>query len=215
MNILLLKLRRDILVFVWLFIALSFSCEQKKQPEPNQAATREVVDSVFDGDTFKMSGGRRVRIVGIDTPEAGEQLHDEARDYLASLILNKEIEIKPITAGADRYQRVLAEVFIDTVDIGLAMIRSGYAQLYLFNDDSYLKEKYLPVLKNSIDHKMGLWGLVPPKTEAYYLTTKGSYRFHRPLCRSLKNANPKNLRRIKTRIEAIESGLSPCRNCHP
>jgi micrococcal nuclease len=203
------------------FIAAILACgqdrpaEKKQEVEHREVAQKEVVAEVFDGDTFRMSTGKKVRIVGIDTPEAGERFHDEAKDYLSSLIINKEIEIKPIAVGQDRYGRTLAEVYVDTINIGLALIRHGYAQLYLFSDDNYLKDKYLPFLKEAISQKKGIWGVQSPKPEDYYIRIKGSYRFHRPLCPNLKEANPKNLRRIKTRMEALENGLSPCRNCRP
>jgi micrococcal nuclease len=210
------KLAHYLIIPIWALVAFFISCNQDKPPEKKQAVPgKEIVADVYDGDTFRMSSGKKVRIVGIDTPEIGERFHDEAKYYLSSLIINKEVTLKPLATGKDRYQRTLAEVFVDTMDIGLAMIREGYAQLYLFSDDNFLKERYLPALKGAISQKKGIWGVQPPKPETYYLTVKGSYRFHRPLCPSLKNANPKNLKKVKTRLEALENGLSPCRNCHP
>lgn len=199
---------------VSLCLLLVPACDTKKQAE-QKPPEREVVVEVFDGDTFMMSSGKIVRIIGIDTPEIGEKLHDEARDYLSSLILGKEVMIKSKTEGKDRYQRTLGEIFVDTLNVGLAILRQGFAQLYLFRDNSNLKNRYLPVLKSAINGKSGIWALPPPKAESYYITIKGSYRFHRPLCQSLKNANPKNIRKISDRMEAIIMGLSPCRNCHP
>jgi micrococcal nuclease len=209
-----LKYKRYAVLFIGLSYILAISCSQKKQAE-QKPVEKEIVVTVVDGDTFLMSSGKTVRIVGIDTPEAGEKLHDEARDYLAGLILGKEVTIKRLKKGTDRYDRILGEVLVDTLNVGLAMLRKGLAQLYLFKDDDYLKDIYLPVLRNAIDNKLGLWALPPPKAESYYITVKGSYRFHRPLCQSLKNAKTSNLRKIANRLEAIKLGLSPCRNCHP
>lgn len=213
-------IKRIGLLGIFVIIALFVGCGQdkpkeKKPEEPIAANAKVVVAEVYDGDTFVMSDGRKVRIAGIDTPEAGEKFHDEAKAYLSELIYDKEITLVSIPAGQDRYGRILAEVLIDTVNIGLALIKKGFAQLYLFGDDSYLKDKYLPYLKEAIYQKNGIWGQKPPKPEDYYIRVKGSYRFHRPLCPSLKDANPKNLRRINTRLECVENGLSPCRNCRP
>ncbi len=203
-------------VIVVFFAGCGQDKPREKKPEATTATNAKVVVAeVYDGDTFVMSDGRTVRIAGIDTPEAGERFHDEAKAYLSGLIIGKEITLLPIPAGKDRYGRTLAEMFIDTVNIGIDMIRHGYAQLYLFGDDSYLKDRYLPYLKEAIYQKIGIWGLQSPKPEDYYIRIKGSYRFHRPLCPNLKEANPKNLRRINTRMECLEEGLSPCRNCRP
>lgn len=214
------KLKRIGLLCFFVISALFTGCSQDKsqerKPEVTTVANANiVVAEVYDGDTFRMSDGRKVRIAGIDTPETGEKYHDEAKAYLSGLIINKEPKIKPIAKSQDRYGRTLAEVYIDTINIGPALIRQGYARLYLFGDDSYLKEKYLPFLKEAINTKKGIWGLPSPKPEEYYIRIKGSFRFHRPLCPNIKDANPKNLRRIKTRLECLEEGLSPCRNCRP
>jgi endonuclease YncB( thermonuclease family) len=210
------------IVLLGFFVILPFfaGCGQDKPQERKPESTtnanaKVVVAEVYDGDTFVMSDGRKVRIAGIDTPENGEKFHNEAKAYLSGLIIGKEITLLPIPAGKDRYERTLAEVFIDTINVGIMMIRRGYAQLYLFGDDSYLKDNYLPYLKEAMHQKIGIWGLQPPKPENYYIRIKGSYRFHRPLCPNLKEANPKNLRRINTRLECLEEGLSPCRNCRP
>ena len=175
----------------------------------------DMVVQVIDGDTFAMRSGKKVRIVGIDTPEIGQKFHDEARDYLIALIQNKEVFLKVNPDSLDRYGRLLAEVFIDTLNVGLAILRAGLAELYIFNSDRYFIEKYLSVQKYATEHHLGIWSLPPPKKEDYYFNIRGSHRFHRPLCQNLKNTEPHKLIKIKTRNEALELGLSPCRNCRP
>ena len=58
-------------------------------------------------------------------------------------------------------------------------------------------------------------GAPEPVAEEYYVNIDGSFRFHRPLCFTLKKTNPEKLRRIKTRKQALLQGFSPCRNCRP
>ena len=41
-----------------------------------------MVTDVTDGDTIALEGGGRVRLVGVDTPERGEECYEEATDYL-------------------------------------------------------------------------------------------------------------------------------------
>ena len=61
---------RFFIVLAWAVFVLFIACGQDKKPEKKQeTAAREVVAEVYDGDTFRMSSNKKVRIVGIDTPE--------------------------------------------------------------------------------------------------------------------------------------------------
>lgn len=75
------------------------------------------VIEVIDGDTFKVSpewkwsdhSGSVVRAIGYDTPEEGQPGYQEAKDKLASLIFDKEVELKnPIRIT---YSRLLCDVY--------------------------------------------------------------------------------------------------------
>ena len=75
------------------------------------------VTHIIDGDTFEVSPawewndqkGTIVRPVGYDTPEWGQPRYQEAKDKLAALILNKEIELK--NAIKLTYNRLLCDVY--------------------------------------------------------------------------------------------------------
>lgn len=86
------------------------------------------VEAVVDGDTLVVeteSGPRRVRLFGIDAPEAGQRHGGEARDTLAALVLDKVVELQVV--DTDRYGRTVARVTRDGVDISLVMVQSGRA----------------------------------------------------------------------------------------
>jgi len=192
---------------------LAFSCSQKKEsPQPPQSEI--VVEWIIDGDTFIMSDGSKIRISGIDTPEQGESLCAAAGAFLSDLILNKQVTIKRL-AGGDRYGRLLAEVFVDTIDVGARILRAGLGYLYLFDDNVYLRDRYLKMQISAMDEHRGIWSLPPPQAEDFYCQVKGSFRFHRPLCTSIKNVQRRKMKTFKNRDEALRRGLSPCRNCKP
>lgn len=50
-------------------------------------------DYALDGDTFQTTTGERIRILGIDTPELGRPYADLAKEYTASLIEDKKIQL--------------------------------------------------------------------------------------------------------------------------
>ena len=197
---------------------LIFSCENKKLAARKQAAdlpdTATVV-AVIDGDTFVISSGKTARIALIDTPESNEPYYDSAAQFLANLILDKIVNIKPLPSQTDRYGRILAEVFIDSINVGMSILAHGLGVLYLYPEDSHLKEIYLTLQQRALREKAGIWSLAEPEPEDYYINLKGSYRFHRPLCVHLKSSNPSKIRRLGSRKEALSRGLSPCRTCKP
>lgn len=193
--------------------------EKSKQSSDNktsQESTRfGTVISIVDGDTFVLSSGRSVRIDAIDTPESGEAFYDEAREYLTELVFGKKVVLHLVGPGLDRYGRILAEVYVDSINVGLSILKKGMGLLYLFPDNAYLKAKYLPVLLQAQQKKSGIWSLPEPVAEEFYINVRGSYRFHRPLCYHLKNVDRSKMQIIRSREEAFALGLSPCRNCNP
>ena len=109
--------------------------EEKETPLPQGERFRVV--QVFDGDTIQVNGAGlafRVRLVGIDTPETGRKgLQDQpfsqkARDALAGMILDKDVVLTQYGTGG--YNRILAEVFSDGLNINLEMLRMGLAEVY-------------------------------------------------------------------------------------
>jgi endonuclease YncB( thermonuclease family) len=216
--------RQDCIITALCGLLLLVSCGDDK-PEKSRSSTDDkatqgairfgIVYAIVDGDTFVLSSGKSVRIDAIDTPESGEPFYDKATEYLEELILGKKVILHLVGPGFDRYGRILAEVYVDSVNVGLSMLRTGMGWLYLFPDNAYLKDKYLPALLHARKSKIGIWSLPEPVAENYYVNVKGSYRFHRPLCFHLKNVEESKLQIIKSRKEAFALGFSPCRNCDP
>lgn len=79
------------------------------------------VVSVPDGDSIQLSDGRRVRLLGIDAPEKGRCLSEEARKELRGFVLRKHVRLKDTVT--DDYGRVLAIVIIEDVPTWIAYLR--------------------------------------------------------------------------------------------
>jgi endonuclease YncB( thermonuclease family) len=89
---------------------------------PNGSRTCEVT-KVTDGDTLSVncSGWKeRVRLCGIDAPEVrhgiqlGQPLGEESRNNLQRLVNEGKGRVYIAEMDRDRYNRIVAEVFIDT-----------------------------------------------------------------------------------------------------
>lgn len=72
---------------------------------------QNVAIRVSDGDTFTLADGRRVRLLGLDAPEAGRCASVEAKIRLSQLVLGKHVRLKDI--AHDDYGRILASVLVD------------------------------------------------------------------------------------------------------
>ena len=178
---------------------------------------RFVVARVLDGDTMELQGGDRLRLLAIDTPEKDEPLHAEATDFLARKALGLVAEIEYANQRRDKYGRLLGYLFVDTLFVNKAIIDSGYGCLYLFDDNDLKSDQVRTLLdaqRSAIERRVGLWSL-PHEPEERYINTEGSFRLHRPSCRSLGELKPGHYQEFRTREEALATGLSPCRNCKP
>jgi micrococcal nuclease len=99
------------------------------------------VTKVVDGDTIwvvRAGVSRKVRFVGIDTPETGQCGFTEARNALRGIIGGQRVTL---TAGArddvDRYGRLLRYVDVNGVDAGLRLVKQGYAVARYDSRDGY------------------------------------------------------------------------------
>ena len=91
------------------------------------------IESCYDGDTCTSTQGEKIRLACIDTPELRGANADpvpakEARDYLNSLVAGRDVDIRRITM--DRYDRTVAELSINGINIQQIMVKKGYAKIY-------------------------------------------------------------------------------------
>jgi len=119
-----------ILVFILLFaFTINYSYIDSYLKSVFVQEESAFVEKVIDGDTIKING-TSVRLLGINCPEKGEEYYLEAKQYLESLILNKTVVLKYGNEKYDKYNRVLAYVFLENENINLKIIKEGYANYY-------------------------------------------------------------------------------------
>lgn len=63
---------------------------QIRQIFPKQTTATQILD----GDTFTIKSGMTVRLLGVNSPERGKPGHDEATNYLTSLINGKKLSFE-------------------------------------------------------------------------------------------------------------------------
>jgi endonuclease YncB( thermonuclease family) len=112
--------------------------------EPGIAGLARVVD----GDTIVV-GETRIRLEGIDAPEAGQTCGrsvvgwwacgTEATAALARLVEGKSIRCEP--QGLDKYGRTLAVCFVGGEDVNAWMVRQGLAWAFVRYSQRYVQQE--------------------------------------------------------------------------
>jgi len=178
---------------------------------------RFTVVAVIDGDTVELTGGDRLRLLSIDTPEEGDPYYEEAKSYLVRTALGKQVRIEFAHVRRDRYGRLLGYLYIDSLLVNEEILKRGLGNVYLFRDTDLGRAETARMLnaqRQAMAERLGIWS-VEREPEPYYVAANGSFRFHRPGCRSAADFKEGRYRKYRTREEAMNEGLSPCRNCQP
>ena len=149
----------------------------------NSLAGQFKVTRVTDGDTVKVAGNDEkmtIRLVGIDAPETskkknepGQPFSRKSTKYLASLVLNKSVEVK--SYGTDRYGRTLGVVFVSGKNVNLEMVKAGLAEVYRGKPaDGLDPEPYWSAEAEAKKAGIGMWSLGDK-----YISPKEWRRIHR------------------------------------
>jgi micrococcal nuclease len=118
-----------------------------------------VVERIADGDTFTCRDGRRVRLIGIDTPELAQgEPGRRARGALARLAPpGASVRLERDVAPRDRYGRELAHVWNGSRLVNEALVVEGYAVLYTVPPNVKYADRLERAQKKARAAGAGLW----------------------------------------------------------
>lgn len=126
-----------------------------------------LVSEVVDGDTIKLSNGETVRLIGVDTPETVhpnkpvEKFGREASAFTKQLLLGKQVRLEYDQDTRDRYQRLLAYVYLpDGTSANEQIVASGFGYAYTQFPFKYM-ERYREIEKRARAQRRGLWADEP------------------------------------------------------
>lgn len=132
------------------------------------AMTEEtVVTKVVDGDTIEVTGKRKVRLIGIDTPETvdprrGVQCFGkEASAHTKELLLNKTIRMERDVSETDKYGRLLRYIFIGDILVNEQLVKDGYAKASTYPPDVKYQARFKQAELLAQTQNKGLWGKCP------------------------------------------------------
>ncbi len=162
-------------VFARVFIAccvttLAVPC-QADDASPACAVDRidesAIVNYVYDGDTVRLSDGRKVRFIGIDTPEVGhngapsQPFARKAQSALETLLgSGRAISLRYDEERQDRYGRDLAHVFLESgVSIEAQMLEQGLATVLTYPPNTWNLACYQAAEQRARKARRGIWSL--------------------------------------------------------
>lgn len=184
-------------------------------PSLPAGAEKHHVRNVYDGDTLTLTDERRVRLLGIDTPEIKQKqpFAEEAKEYTKSKCDKKDIWLTFEGDKADRYGRLLAFAWVEEgggyLCVNEGIVAAGLASVYAPNSSSKTKnyDHMVALQSKARSEGKGKWSEFEDRK---VVKTANGAAFHIRSCEHL--ANIRNLQEM-TETEAMDKGLHPCRTC--
>lgn len=153
-----MKIRRISISFI-LILALLTLCKL------SFAFETAWVHRVIDGDTLLLVKGKRVRLLGVDTPETKhprkqvQRFGKEAYLFTKNLVEGKEVFLEYDWQKNDKYGRVLAYVYLkDGTLVNAEIIRQGYGFAYTRHPYKRMEE-FRRLEREARENRRGLWAV--------------------------------------------------------
>jgi len=174
---------------------------------------------VNDGDTIVLTNGKRVRYIGINSPEIdhakqrAQPFGYAAKTFNKQMVLNRKIRLEFDQEGQDRYGRLLAYIFLpDGIFLNEYMLQKGYAFFLFRKPNLKYHQRLLKAQQEAMQARKGLWyNWSEPKK--HYIGNRNSRRFHMENCPNARNINRNNRTYFSTKWDAFKDGYAPAGGC--
>ncbi|MGH7164673.1 MAG: thermonuclease family protein, partial [Nitrospiraceae bacterium] len=112
---------------------------------------------VFDGDTVVLEDGRKVRYLGINTPEYQEPFYLKAKRLNEKLVLGKEVRLEFDEERADGHERLLAYVYAGDQFVNARLVEAGLAHAFFVGSSRKHNDVLLRLQTEAKQGKVGMW----------------------------------------------------------
>ncbi|SIT74143.1 thermonuclease family protein [Edaphobacillus lindanitolerans] len=147
------------------------SSPKKEAARPKTASSRVPVTlaNPIDGDTIKVNiDGRTesVRFLLVDTPETNhprlgvQPFGPEAKEFTTKLVQSGSIELEFDVSDRDKYNRLLAYVYVDGVSVQEELLKNGLARVaYVYAPNTKYVDRYDALQKEAQQKAIGIWSV--------------------------------------------------------
>jgi len=185
------------------------------------ADTWNQVKWVIDGDTVVLVDEQKVRYIGINAPELAHDDHgaepygEASKEFNALLVARKKVRLEFDKERFDRYQRLLAYVFlINATFVNAEMLANGYAYLLWHRPNLKYDGILLQSQRSAMSAKRGIWQNWK-ENKNMVIGNKNSHRFHLTTCPYGKRIKPRNRIVFQKKWDAYWEGYAPAKRCMP
>jgi micrococcal nuclease len=153
------------LIAIAIVIAWRLWTAAEFQPPPALAPGAETfVRRAVDGDTLLLQDGRRVRLIGVDTPETKREgtpvqaWGPEAHEFTARLVEGRTVRLEFDRERHDKYDRILAYVYADDKLLNEELLRAGLGRALLkFPYSDSMKRRFRKAEQEARAARRGIW----------------------------------------------------------
>lgn len=225
--------RRQSLAAVLLILWLGHEISAQQQPRDLVGVSFSAhVTRIVDGDTLDVipSGRRevrRIRLDGIDCPEAGEPFSQRALIFARILVFDQEVRVEG--RDIDRYGRLVARVALGEKDLSIELVSAGLACFFRkYSSDPLLARAEAAAKARGL----GFWAadaqrpacvareagraqrpLTVPSLDSGFVGNVRSHVYHTSSCPNAKC--PNCTIKFDSRAAAEAGGYRPASDCLP
>ena len=132
---------------------------------PQRIDIRARLDRIYDGDTLRLADGRKVRLIGVNTPERARKEHmaeplaDAATRYVEQLLnRSPRLRLQLGTEQRDRYGRLLAHVFLaDDRNLSRILLEQGFGLAIMVPPNAGFADCYARAEQQARQARRGVW----------------------------------------------------------
>ena len=122
------------------------------------------VKTVYDGDTVALEDGRKIRLLGINTPEVQHKDNmanaggEDAKAWLTKKLQNTRVRLEFDAEKTDKYGRTLAHLFSEKKEhINLSLVKEGLATTSTYPPNLLYVNELLAAENKAEQDRLGIW----------------------------------------------------------
>ena len=184
-----------------------------------------VCTKVVDGDTIYLDNGKKVRFVGVNTPERGVEGYITSKNFVQKLCLNKQVGLDiDDSKHSDKYGRTLAVVIVDGKNVNEMLLKEGLAEIMYMppsefypydwaGSDTHVADTHSSSSSSSSSDSSSASS--SSSGSGSYVGNANTGKFHVSSCTSVSKMSEGNKVFFSSRDDAVNQGYVPCKICNP
>jgi micrococcal nuclease len=150
-----------------------WSIGTRRPADPLEPGATVAVRRAVDGDTLLLADGRRLRLIGVDTPETVrpdspvEEFGPEAHEFTESHVGGRTVRLEFDKEREDKYGRILAYVYVDDWLLNEELIRAGLGRaIFKHPYSESMKRRFRKAQQEARNARRGIWSRPPSERGA-------------------------------------------------